>query len=86
MTKTLSRLGLTATCAVLLLSAGACDRLKPPGDKGEPIPPATATDTTAAEKAVAEAKADTAETATVDAAATAETAPAAPEAAPAEKK
>jgi hypothetical protein len=84
MTMNLSRLGLTAAAAALLLAAGACDRIKPPGDKGEPIPPATASDTSAAEKAVAEAKADTAETAPADAAA--EAAPAAPEAAPAEKQ
>ena len=86
MTNTLPRLGLTAACAALLLATGACDRLKPPGDRGDPAPPASATDTTAAEKAVAEAKADSAP-AVEPASATAEAAPATPETpAPAEKK
>lgn len=81
MTTTLHRLGLTAACAVLLLAAGACDRLKDTshGD-GEPAAAASATDTTAAEKAVAEAKADAApaEEPAVE--------PASAEATPAEKK
>lgn len=90
MTINLSRLGLTAACAAMLLAAGACDRLE--RNKGEPAAVASATDTTAAEKAVAEAKADAvpadAETEAVAPAtdpATAEAAPAA-ETATEEKK
>ncbi len=80
MTINLPRLGLTAASAALLLATGACDRWEAAKSKGDPAPPATAVDTTAAEKAVAEAKADTAEPAATEAPAAPETPP------PAEKK
>lgn len=60
MTNTLQRLGLTAACAVLLLGAGACDRFKRERSHGEPAAAASASDTAAAEKVIAEAKADAA--------------------------
>ena len=85
MTIDLRRLGLTATCAALLLAAGACDRLE--RTKGEPAAAASATDSTAADKAVAEAKADAVPTdAGTDAAAPATDPAATPEAPPVEEK